>query len=287
MQRGINMMIGSLLKEYRLKQNKSQRKFIGSIVTQSYYSKVEKNISQITADNLIGLLQYNNISVQEFFNSFSQKSDNSYRQTKELENMMIEAYYTNNIEQMHNIKKIIQESTLSEYDKNYQTLTTNGLLALMNPKLNSEKLTSTIKNKIFDIPSYTQDKLMLYCDFMRFYSLSDNEIITRNILKQYQSTNDSNIQELILAIVCNILIFSIENDKFENVSYFLNKIQNIKTTPQLLFYKIDIEFFKNIIKIKNSNDAKKINKCKNIIKTLQDAGMKEYSNELKKFIKLY
>ena len=51
------MMIGSLLKEYRLKQNKSQRKFIGSIVTQSYYSKVEKNISQITADNLIGLLQ--------------------------------------------------------------------------------------------------------------------------------------------------------------------------------------------------------------------------------------
>lgn len=281
------MMIGSLLKEYRLKQNKSQRKFIGSIVTQSYYSKVEKNISQITADNLIGLLQYNNISVQEFFNSFSQKSDNSYRQTKELENMMIEAYYTNNIEQMHNIKKIIQESTLSEYDKNYQTLMTNGLLALMNPKLNSEKLTSTIKNKIFDIPSYTQDKLMLYCDFMQFYSLSDNEIITRNILKQYQSTNDSNIQELILAIVCNILIFSIENDKFENVSYFLNKIQNIKTTPQLLFYKIDIEFFKNIIKIKNSNDAKKINKCKNIIKTLQDAGMKEYSNELKKFIKLY
>ncbi|MCS8611033.1 Rgg/GadR/MutR family transcriptional regulator [Lactobacillus helveticus] len=287
MQRGINMMIGSLLKEYRLKQNKSQRKFIGSIVTQSYYSKVEKNISQITADNLIGLLQYNNISVQEFFNSFSQKSDNSYRQTKELENMMIEAYYTNNIEQMHNIKKIIQESTLSEYDKNYQTLMTNGLLALMNPKLNSEKLTSTIKNKIFDSPSYTQDKLMLYCDFMQFYSLSDNEIITRNILKQYQSTNDSNIQELILAIVCNILIFSIENDKFENVSYFLNKIQNIKTTPQLLFYKIDIEFFKNIIKIKNSNDAKKINKCKNIIKTLQDAGMKEYSNELKKFIKLY
>ncbi|ART98273.1 hypothetical protein CCE30_04765 [Lactobacillus gasseri] len=41
----------------------------------------------------------------------------------------------------------------------------------------------------------------------------------------------------------------------------------------------------NIIEIKNSNDAGKINKCKNFIKTLQDAGMKEYSNELRKFIK--
>lgn len=68
------MMIGSLLKEYRLKQNKSQRKFIGSIVTQSYYSKVEKNISQITADNLIGLLQYNNISVQEFLITLVKKA---------------------------------------------------------------------------------------------------------------------------------------------------------------------------------------------------------------------
>ena len=57
------MMIGSLLKEYRLKQNKSQRKFIGSIVTQSYYSKVEKNISQITADNLMGLLLYRNFLI--------------------------------------------------------------------------------------------------------------------------------------------------------------------------------------------------------------------------------
>ena len=58
------MEIGDLLKEYRLKQGKSQRKFIGRIVTQSYYSKVEKNNTQLTANNLIDLLHYNEISVQ-------------------------------------------------------------------------------------------------------------------------------------------------------------------------------------------------------------------------------
>ena len=50
-------------------------------------------------------------------------------------------------------------------------------------------------------------------------------------------------------------------------------------------FNLLLQFTKNIIEIKNSNDAGKINKCKNFIKTLQDAGMKEYSNELKKFIK--
>lgn len=60
------MKIGELLKEYRLKQGKSQRAFIGTIVTQSYYSKVEKNNTQLTIKNLVDLLHYNEISVQKF-----------------------------------------------------------------------------------------------------------------------------------------------------------------------------------------------------------------------------
>ena len=44
------MTIGELLKEYRISQGKNQKKFIndGMIVSQSYYSKVEKNANKIT-----------------------------------------------------------------------------------------------------------------------------------------------------------------------------------------------------------------------------------------------
>ena len=61
------MTIGKLLKQTRRSLGLTQTEMAAGIVSTSYYSKVEKNISQITADNLIGLLQYNNISVQEFF----------------------------------------------------------------------------------------------------------------------------------------------------------------------------------------------------------------------------
>ena len=53
------MTIGELLKDYRIKQGKNQREFIAGIVSQSYYSKVEKEIHRITADDLLEILNHN------------------------------------------------------------------------------------------------------------------------------------------------------------------------------------------------------------------------------------
>ncbi|MCF1784018.1 XRE family transcriptional regulator [Lactobacillus mulieris] len=41
------MQIGSLLKEYRLSQGKRQKEFVGEVVSQSYYSKVEKMLIEL------------------------------------------------------------------------------------------------------------------------------------------------------------------------------------------------------------------------------------------------
>lgn len=200
--------------------------------------------------------------------------------------MIIEAYYTNNIDKMNKVKSFIYNSKLNKYEQKNEILLINGFLTLMDPSLNNKELISSIKNKIFDIPSFSQEKLMLYCDFMRFYSLADNEIITKTILKQYQGIKNSDIQELILAIVCNILIFSIENNDFTNVFYFTNSVKAIKTTPKLLFYKLDIEFFSNLIVAKKENiDDLKLKRCQEIIDILARAGMSEYSKELQRFIK--
>ena len=61
------MPIGELLKDYRIKQGKNQREFIDGIVSQSYYSKVEKEIHRITADDLLEILNHNGIPVKKFF----------------------------------------------------------------------------------------------------------------------------------------------------------------------------------------------------------------------------
>ena len=110
------MTIGELLKEYRISQGKNQKKFIndGMIVSQSYYSKVEKNANKITVDNLVDLLHYNNIPIWEFFSRLNSNDDLRHQQIKDFNNMMIEAYYENNIDKVRGLKPLVKESNLSQ-----------------------------------------------------------------------------------------------------------------------------------------------------------------------------
>src|SRR5699024_11937174 len=101
------------------------------IVTQSYYSKVEKNNTQLTANNLIDLLHYNEISVQKFFSKFDEENSDLHHQIKDIEDMIIEAYYTNNIDKMNNVKKLIYSSKLDKYDQQSKILLIDSYLALM------------------------------------------------------------------------------------------------------------------------------------------------------------
>ncbi len=66
------MTIGDLLKQYRINQNKTLQEFAGNIIDRSYYGKVERNVHQISAENLINLLRYNQIDATEFIETLDQ-----------------------------------------------------------------------------------------------------------------------------------------------------------------------------------------------------------------------
>lgn len=74
------MTIGSLLKKYRLEQGKTQAKFVGKIIDRSYYAKVENEIHQISARDLMSILAYNGIDLSDFFTQINEKYE-SYKKT--------------------------------------------------------------------------------------------------------------------------------------------------------------------------------------------------------------
>ena len=164
------MTIGELLKEYRISQGKNQKEFIndGMIVSQSYYSKVEKNANKITVDNLVDLLHYNNIPIWEFFSRLNSNDDLRHQQIKDFNNMMSEAYYENNIDKVKNLKPLVNESNLSNKEKQEQLLLIDGWIEIMKdpsekPNL---KLRDTIKDKIFSIPNFNENKVTLFCNLI-------------------------------------------------------------------------------------------------------------------------
>lgn len=84
------MTIGDLLKQYRINQNKTLQEFAGNIIDRSYYGKVERNVHQISAENLINLLRYNQIDTTEFIETLDQ---NYQSQIQIQRKIMEEAYY--------------------------------------------------------------------------------------------------------------------------------------------------------------------------------------------------
>jgi Helix-turn-helix. len=86
----VKMTIGDLLKQYRINQNKTLQEFAGNIIDRSYYGKVERNVHQISAENLINLLRYNQIDDTEFIETLDQ---NYQSQIQIQRKIMEEAYY--------------------------------------------------------------------------------------------------------------------------------------------------------------------------------------------------
>ena len=84
------MTIGDLLKQYRINQNKTLQEFAGNIIDRSYYGKVERNVHQISAENLINLLRYNQIDATEFIETLDQNYQSQIQIQREI---MEEAYY--------------------------------------------------------------------------------------------------------------------------------------------------------------------------------------------------
>ncbi|WP_304204134.1 helix-turn-helix domain-containing protein [Lactobacillus intestinalis] len=236
------MTIGELLKEYRIGQGKTQKEFIndGMIVSQSYYSKVEKNANKITVDNLVDLLHYNNIPTWEFFSRLNQTDEMKRQEIENFENTMLEAFYDNDKDKILQLKPLIVESNLSPKDKEEELLEVEALLEAMKApdETPNIELRTKIKEKIFDIPNFNKTKVTLFCNNMQFYDFETEKLIGKRIIDQYINTKDIKMQIAMQAIIDNILAFSLKEKKKNQLIILLKVEKRLKPNPSSSFINV-------------------------------------------------
>lgn len=84
------MKIGDILKAYRVRAGLTQEQMTGGVVSESFYSKVERGIHKIDVDTLVEMLQANGFSTSALFMYMDEeaaKKEDSVQQASE--------YYTN------------------------------------------------------------------------------------------------------------------------------------------------------------------------------------------------
>lgn len=278
------MTTGELLKDYRISQRKTQKQWAGDVISASFYAKVEKNLSRISADDLIELLHFNQIPLIDFFSKLRPKDKLIHQQELEIDRLINEAYYQNSKKELQQIRDVVAESKLP--NKSDELLLIDAYIAVISKDLTmlGKEAINKIKEKVFNISNFDEDGLFIYCNFMSFYDLNSNLLLSKKIIKQCIGSNSVKIQGKILAIIINMLIFCIRNKRFEEADVFVNYADQIKTKPAIFFYKMLVPAFYNIVKYQNTHNKKYLDETEIIIKSIKLAGMPDYSKELEELL---
>jgi Rgg/GadR/MutR family transcriptional activator len=278
-----NVTIGNLLKKFRLNKEKTQREWIGNIISPSYYSKVEKDIHRISAEDLVSLLNYNSVSLIEFFGELNSSKQSKYTQERELMNVINDAYYRNSKNKLIKLKEFVDKSDLP--NKETDLLYLDAYIANVNNEDLNDIEKKALKDQIFSRPNFDKSKLVLYCNFMMFYDLESNMLITRRIIKQFQRSNDVKTLAMILSVIGNLLIQCIEENEYEETDFLIIAADQIDTKPELFFYKNVILLLKNMIEYHYKAEDKYLDICRIAIENFALLGMPKYGKELERFFK--
>lgn len=283
------MTIGELLKQKRIENNKTQREWVGDIVSPSYYAKVEKNQHRIAAEDLLAILNKNDIGVADFFKDLQDEQDNTKKIANEIDHIMIQAVYNKDINRLKALIPLIDEHDWSQKTKDEYHLVIKGMIE--NAKLDidpnydpDEKVVQDLKDKIFSIPDFNQFKLEMFGNFMIFYDWQTNIFITNQILKQFNQKSDTKELLAISAILNNLISQLVEAKQYDKTKPFFDAAEKIPTLPELYLTKSSIAFHKYLVAYHYNQKQEYLNKAELITKTFAITGLKEFSTVTQRFI---
>lgn len=276
------MTIGELLKEYRLEKGLTQKQFADGVVSTSYYSKVEKNEHRITAEDLITILEHNDIPMWSFFRVLSQKGNFQHQYNVNLEAEVLDAYYHSDRKRLEQLRKDMENSPINEEKR----LMVDGWLECL--KDDNEKpnlaLRKALKNKIFSLPNLNKEKLILFCNFMEFYDFNSNIMIAKKAINKLIDSNETEIQEALLAIIVNLLYLSIKQNNYHYTDYLLSSAEKLPLKPQFFLYKDLVQLYKQLIDYHFSQHQSDLKKCHLIVANIKLAGMTQYGAVLENIL---
>ena len=285
------MTVGELLKEYRIKQNKNQKEFAAGIVSQSYYSKVEKNIHRITVDDLLLLLTHNAIPVKNFFEKLEiDPHQQQLNQVNALFEEVTRANYADN--SLARFKKIKEKAINLDIEADMK----KKMLLIIDGFLESEKddpetfdfnLRNKIKEELFLMPEYDTYKLSVYANFVDLYDFDSNRQIIKQIVKALEKKKVERQDEILFAIILNVLKRGVEEKKDSELNELIKIGHQIFVIPEFFMYRETLTFYEELIAYRTDKKERHLKKCELILESFEWSGMSAFGKGMLEFLNRY
>lgn len=273
------MTIGEALKKERIMLGLTQTQMAGKVLTKSYYSKIERNVHEINAIDLINILNSHGINTAEFLNNI-EKSESSIEIRIHKYNYMLHvAYYQKDLKSLdllHQLlKKEKQIDEIPDLEAQIELLKASIKKDFSLIPINEQK---RLKNIILNTENWNESNLRLFSMAMQLFKIEEVNIIVFSIFSKYKNINglSSSLQKIIAAIAVNFLEYShccgMKQSKYTKRA--LDILDSLTEEPNNCFAKLMKSYYQNVFD-SNAKEAKKI------LDFLSKNGMSEIVSKIK------
>ncbi|GMM18189.1 hypothetical protein LAYK3_13050 [Lactobacillus amylovorus subsp. amylovorus] len=228
------ILVGSALKNKRKELGLSQKEMVGSVLSVSYYSKVERNLFDINVNDLMRILTLHGIDVVRFFREIK---TNKLSEQEILTKKLQQAFYEQNLDKINHIVTRIEEL---KYDDHLILLAKLMKCSIQkNLKHISSEEKRRIKSEIFNTDNWDTFSLQLFSTSMIIFSFEELTVMVNSIFNHFKMIKDSDkyVQELIASIAINYLQNGYDNNNPKNIDSALKEIELLPEDPLFIGYK--------------------------------------------------
>ncbi|MGY3777098.1 helix-turn-helix domain-containing protein [Isobaculum melis] len=277
------MEIGKLLKKYRMKRNLTQQEMAQSIISTSYYSKVEKGIHRINVEDLLNILAINEIDIFSFISEISPHNHTTL--TEQIQQDLLAAYYEKNLERIEQIQLEISHKKLLDKDKKFFLLFAESLKFSMNDteQLLDEQSKKYLQNTVFNIEEWHYSKLSLYCNLIEYYDFESNLFMVHSILQNGLKKYHGEEKLIVMNIILNFVGLCMKQKKDEVALSYLVLMMEEKTFPENFFQKLLGKLYFELLIYRRNPSKESEEKIEHILAMIAYNDMGTYSDEFNQF----
>lgn len=258
--------IGTQLRKFRMLLGLSQTEMAAGIVTESFYSKVERDKSAITIDKLVAILNKHEISLYDFFNVFDQENLPQLI----LRRNMYETFNNRDVKKLKELKKSVTEKSVR--------LKLELMIADIEGKVN--QLSVSTKEELEEIaPKLDFENLDDFWDlaiFMPLFSFEKATKVINGIEGEFKQLDfaDNQITLSLMNLFIAYLNRCYKEDHPEEATRVISLVQQVPRNF-IIFHQIIIHYYQALFN-KDGELAKRI------IDLLKESGYQNYVTTLPK-----
>ncbi|WP_397539804.1 helix-turn-helix domain-containing protein [Rummeliibacillus pycnus] len=276
------MEIGQVIKKIRTNKNITQQSLANAIgMTRPYIARIESGKNSISSDKLTEILEYCNVSYNEFF-----YIKNDYKKSSKMNdyNDVIKLYYEKNLEEISKIKNEAEK----KYEENADIFLRHLyiLCHCMENDLDVNKINKEYIKEMADyllsIDDWCYHELVVLNNFLFLFPPSTAFLMSKNLLKYADKYKELNSDTKVLSyLLFNLLELSIKNNEFESAKMLLNATKTY-TSKKTEFFELSLSlFYEGMINIIDDSIIEGIEKCNKSLNIFETLGNEYFYTKLK------